>query len=392
MVSRRWRDIILNSPSFWARIHLTPEWSASLIRTHIIRSLLCPIDIVIRNWDSRRHATLFAAFMQQLDIVLLHVSRWRSLNIQRDTGTIYASSVAERINGMVFPLLSRVSINLSHNVILNDAFLLFLKPESVPRLTSLSLGRLLIPSNNFRVPPTVTELTLSIDPNLEGPPFLYDPSLRGLKSLALHSWAGFGSLRIASSGIHLPLLEYLACDVSDAEGFLRALSAPKLIHFIYWGGRQLPSTVFSGLQFSSVHRFTVILGRNRSEDPGGMVSLCLAVPAVRDVELKEEDLEAFFGVAGIPCAADVWEHLEGLFIEGWCCDLLDIEASLGAWLRRRQQEGKPRIKIRFDFLEDTNQLQDLCEDHSPGAFCATMGAYCDLVVPECMPWLTSATP
>ncbi|KAG6331772.1 hypothetical protein ID866_7316 [Astraeus odoratus] len=385
MVSRYWRDVILTCSSFWTRIQLAPEWPLPLLEAHITRSGQCPLDIVILNWNSNSSKTVCKTFRQQLGIVIQHASRWRSLEIQANAGTLYALFALEKVYGMAFPSLTRVSVDRQrrHGAIDHGwgPLFRFLRFESIPGLKGLNLGDL-IPSEDLHVSSTLTEFTLSVSypSRLEAPSFLYNPSLRGLKSLTLQGWTK--SWQLVPDSIHLPLLEHFVCEVSNPKQLLHALSAPKLTHFQYQEGDERPSTVFSGLKskFSNVHHFTLSIADKWSRDPGGAQSLCLAIPAVRSAVLNEGDLEAFFGLWGMSCAADVWEHLESLSVEGSYCDLPNIRNCLVWWLGRRQrlQKGKPKLKIRFDFLDDISTLQDSYGCGSPLSFCAAMREYCDL--------------
>ncbi|KAI6014130.1 hypothetical protein PISMIDRAFT_236497 [Pisolithus microcarpus 441] len=71
-VSRRWRDIILNSPLFWSSICVGFGWPSSYIKMHLARSHEHLLDITIRQWSSD----------DELADPLLRCSRrWRSLTI-----------------------------------------------------------------------------------------------------------------------------------------------------------------------------------------------------------------------------------------------------------------------------------------------------------------------
>ena len=62
-VSRRWRDIILNSANFWTTIRLTPTWSKSFVKVHLARSSTSSLDIEMCGpWPRNALATIRALF------------------------------------------------------------------------------------------------------------------------------------------------------------------------------------------------------------------------------------------------------------------------------------------------------------------------------------------
>ncbi|KAI6009660.1 hypothetical protein EDC04DRAFT_2773041 [Pisolithus marmoratus] len=74
-VSRRWRDVVLNSPSLWSVICLCSGWRAPFVEMHVTRSREQPLDITFGDWDDPGlpDAALCSIFRC--------THRWRSINI-----------------------------------------------------------------------------------------------------------------------------------------------------------------------------------------------------------------------------------------------------------------------------------------------------------------------
>ncbi|KAI5986025.1 hypothetical protein EDC04DRAFT_2826593 [Pisolithus marmoratus] len=74
-VSRRWRDVVLNSPSLWSVICLCSGWRAPFVEMHVTRSREHPLDITFGDWDDPGlpDAALRSIFRC--------THRWRSINI-----------------------------------------------------------------------------------------------------------------------------------------------------------------------------------------------------------------------------------------------------------------------------------------------------------------------
>ncbi|KAI6003329.1 hypothetical protein EDC04DRAFT_1035150 [Pisolithus marmoratus] len=75
-VSRWWRDVILNSPSLWATICVSPHWASSFVEMHVARSGEHPLDIaVLQRWHGDNDVSF-------LGPILSCTRRWRSLTIR----------------------------------------------------------------------------------------------------------------------------------------------------------------------------------------------------------------------------------------------------------------------------------------------------------------------
>ncbi|KAI6133575.1 hypothetical protein EV401DRAFT_101507 [Pisolithus croceorrhizus] len=76
-LSRRWRNLILDSPSLWNRIRICEPWDVPFVKAHVARSAECPLDVEIctEDWDDCR----WGAINDRLTVVIRCRHRWRSL-------------------------------------------------------------------------------------------------------------------------------------------------------------------------------------------------------------------------------------------------------------------------------------------------------------------------
>ncbi|KAF9230999.1 hypothetical protein BU15DRAFT_82944 [Melanogaster broomeanus] len=76
-VSRRWRDLAINSPHLWRRVCIVPGVTPNILEMYKNRASRA-LDIEIRDWREKRE---FHRFDAALEAMLESSSRWRSLSI-----------------------------------------------------------------------------------------------------------------------------------------------------------------------------------------------------------------------------------------------------------------------------------------------------------------------
>ncbi|KAI6001802.1 hypothetical protein EDD15DRAFT_1554625 [Pisolithus albus] len=235
LVSRSWRDIILDQPSFWSTIEIDDERSLSHVREHLEKSQEAPLKIIIRGELFDANDTI----REGLDLLVPHANRWQSLFI--DTQTFVPRPVPQfildRIGATKFPALRYVNLNL--------------------RIWDNDLSRHPIPDASLsKYIPVSTLVELSLSEDI--PPCLLQPG-----------------------SIHFPVLETLGMFVKDAAAFFKAIVTPKLKILSYIVGWQdTPSIGFSGLRdkFCSVRQLS--FATRRRLDTLDALALCRAFPGV----------------------------------------------------------------------------------------------------------------
>ncbi|KAG6332138.1 hypothetical protein ID866_6949, partial [Astraeus odoratus] len=246
-VSRRWRDVILDTPALWSSIRLL-QLDGSSLKTHLRRSRESCLDIIIEEADYRPESNLF----QCLDIAMSCAHRWRSLHVMDHD--LVSAAVADSIHHLNFPALENVTIQL-------PTYPKFLTPTHAPTLAYLKLGGYAV-SEDFLAPTTLKTLHLALDPDYDDPGAFYDfphfiPS-QTLTTLSLTG--GTDHWRLQPNSVHFPHLRSLSLFVSKAKQFLCAIVTPNLERFemcpLLRDG--FPAVVFCDLRakFKNVRSFT----------------------------------------------------------------------------------------------------------------------------------------
>ncbi|KAI5988256.1 hypothetical protein EDC04DRAFT_1446332 [Pisolithus marmoratus] len=149
-VLRLWRDLILNTPTFWSEIGLIYNSDPKSLITQLKRSREHLLDVTI---FSPSKGSLYAL----LDIITSSANRWRSLTLKTVEDSI-CSDIIRKFNGFKFPCLENVFINPCY-----CGYLQFLSPTHSPSLRHLDLGRLSASERFSMTTTTLTTLSLSID-------------------------------------------------------------------------------------------------------------------------------------------------------------------------------------------------------------------------------------
>lgn len=355
-VSRRWRDIILNSPALWTSIKLTPAWDVSVVKAHVTRSRVRLLDIEVgQPWRSKGRDTLPA----QLDAVVSSAHRWRSLIIHNSAGYMLTTHVLARIDYLKLSSLTHVSIPLYPPTIREQDegklyYPNFLRLGRTSNLKSLELRNFVAP-NDFQIPPGLTDLLLKLpDVRPSGSSsFLSSLSSKTLRNLSLSGDIDHWLLQ--PDTIHLPFLERLELRVSKAKDVLEAFVIPRLISFEYHPYRMQdpPSVVFRGLRskFRTVEHLSFHLWEILEDHYEDANTFCRAFPGVRHAQLHPTDIPSLFLSRDVSCAVDHWTHLESLTFKGLTRDLLRTPNEFFLWLEQRKAKGKPMLRIKLSQIQ-----------------------------------------
>ncbi|KAH7884817.1 hypothetical protein F5I97DRAFT_1506648 [Phlebopus sp. FC_14] len=78
LVSRRWRDVAIHSPSLWRRIWIMPGFTPAILDMYKTRASSRTLDIEVRDWREKKDIQRFDA---ALEMMLEASTRWRSLSV-----------------------------------------------------------------------------------------------------------------------------------------------------------------------------------------------------------------------------------------------------------------------------------------------------------------------
>ncbi|KAI6125268.1 hypothetical protein EV401DRAFT_1938748 [Pisolithus croceorrhizus] len=338
-VSRRWRDVILHSPSLWTMIMVTPRWNEARAETYVTRSSQSLLDIYFMygiDPDSDRIST--AVF----NTLASCAHRWRSLTLTNFYGPL------QRLNHLSFPSLKQLTI-ADFPGSLTEQWELYLHPERSPRLEHVHLHAETGTVRNFHIPFGISALSLE---------FFGNELMRQQSNLSFLSGWGLTSLNVSGmsidcdlppNSIQLPLLKKFVCTVGNAETLIRALVAPSLKHFQYSPSypRHSPSATFSNLnsKFDNVDYLCLsqFTAENFSE------AVYLAFPNVCHLALVQTSSlpEPHSRTAEFPSAVFHWKNLKRLTIEKLEDFDLEFLNGLITWLQQRVVAGQSKLQVEF---------------------------------------------
>ena len=342
-VCRHWRNVILNTPRFWNFIPLA--WPASVVKEHIKWSRQCSLDATICDlW----HTPLYKIHAL-LDVLIPTAHRWNSLIIENQNfrGS-HISIILNRLGPTVFPVLTYLCIDEASIWHFHSPQLRFLSTHKFPMLKELKLFN--IAATGLQIPSTLERLTLCLTSAFGIDTWL--PSLSRLKALSLAGCTkGFS---INPNSIHLPSLARFACHVTHAEPLLQALLAPNLTHVDYSQSHSeslfhVFNEIKSKLKSVRELRLWFPTHDNAPSDSDGLISLCLAAPEVRGVEVMDRALNALLGDRS---PIDHWKRLERVAIIGSVKELRTMQRIV-PWLKQRRNTGKRRLEIGFSLRRDS---------------------------------------
>ncbi|KAI6027196.1 hypothetical protein EDC04DRAFT_2718262 [Pisolithus marmoratus] len=350
-VSRHWRDVILNSPSLWTTIVVTPFCTEASMKVNLRRSS----QDTLKDW--------FA-------MLVPHAHRWRSFAIRDNVSEAYIYAIMDKLQHLTFPSLTRISMS---NVPISPpeelaAKPVFLRPNTCPRLKYLNLVRGFSDAVDFRVPTSTTTLSLDfgfdlIEENQHWIPALFDSlSSLQLTSLTLAGYVDISNYHLTPNSIQLPLLEKFVCNLSHAKALVQAIVTPSLSHMECrhpgsWDDS--PKDIFVGLEskFTSVHCLTLseLYAVFQDWDSKETKDICRAFPNIRHLILDKGDAELMLQ----PDVAAHWQHLQSLTIHSDGKDTSRLLERLPLWLKQRLDLGRPVIRVRFNGLMSGRAVSSL---------------------------------
>ena len=142
-VSRRWRDVILDTPILWECIRVSPSDEPFSLETQSKRSRDARLDVVITDWRRRMDD-----MQESLDIIIFSADRWRSLTIWGNPAWSTAMIVAD-IDDVKFLSLQHI---LVEEFLVHNPCPRFLSSTSSPALEDLSVPKFTAPPGFLPVP------------------------------------------------------------------------------------------------------------------------------------------------------------------------------------------------------------------------------------------------
>ncbi|KAI6106746.1 hypothetical protein EDD16DRAFT_1713135 [Pisolithus croceorrhizus] len=350
-VSRHWRNIILDQPSFWSKIEIASSRSLGRAKKHLKKSREIPLDITIRKGFLDSNDTI----REELDFLVPFANRWRSLSIFTRPDSVFRPaprSILDCIGAINFPSLRCVKLDLG-----GDTFPTFLSSTNVPVLEHLEI-------RNFH-------LNLR---SMSGTPFSEHIPVLTLVTL----WLSGDMLpcSLQPDSVHFPVLETLNVSLRDGADFFKAIVTPKLksidyTHTTHFGSPL--SAIFSSLEdkFSSVKQLSFTINFGDLDSPDAR-ALCRAFPNVHHVQFCSAfSLSPFFspweGIDGLRSPACYWKSLESVIFGGtdsemWLETLVGEINAFVQWLVARRDQRQLRVHIKsLHVLEEAESFCMLYE-------------------------------
>ncbi|KAI5989579.1 hypothetical protein EDD15DRAFT_1308174 [Pisolithus albus] len=351
-VSRRWRAVIMDTPSIWSEIWLDQYRSRpTLLKLHLDRSRQAPLTITIYYNQT------------ELEVILPHANRIRTLGIFGS-----ASDVVAVFASVAFPSLEDLLVDLE----LGSVDPLLSMYSRCPALKCLTLWGL-------NKPFLATSLTAGFPGNSIPHCMSRNFPAESLTTLLLLGITESGDFPLGS--IHFPILESLTLQINDPMSFLEAIVAPKLRRFEYSMGYGLNyiCRAFNGptSKFDSVFHISFTPSRLKtfSQDAFDLAKgLCQVFRRVRHASIHM----AYFLVLshwGLVYRSDHhlpidnWTCLECLEILGFSFNQADCRKFFVEWFTKRRNSEQRRLHLKLvsddsasDFLairETSNAYQVL---------------------------------
>ena len=376
-VSRRWRDIVWNNPSFWTSIKMMPIQPKKSLKKKLKRSQKALLDIWIGDWDYRI-CDVHVMFHTSLGAIIPHADRWRSLTIDLDgMDMAFVECILRKLTHLSIPFLREFSMVINsyddwHPYPYPD----FLSPIRTPALQHLTL-KAPLQFDTFMALPTLKTLHLTFTEADHPPPVISMPTpAQSLTSLILDGDSTEWSLK--RNGLHLPLLEDLTLHLNRPMPFLEAIVAPKL--------RYVRCQTNDAVEFNTIEGkfrdiYDLSLDFWYGVDDRCAVSLCRAFPGVRRVRFSARDTPFFMagihgsGVLERRPPIDQWLNLETLTLDDVSLQWLErweLDDPIVKWLKGRQESGLSRLRVRLPKIKAD-------EDRLP-IYYALLGRHCDLEI------------
>jgi hypothetical protein len=119
-VSRRWRNVALQTPRLWTRVYINIAQSAhDLLDLYLRRSRMCPLDLTLSRrklrWERNRdlvdsYARVLLEFKRYLEQLVPHVGRWREFSMREDDHVVHLSDPLASLANLNAPALETLML------------------------------------------------------------------------------------------------------------------------------------------------------------------------------------------------------------------------------------------------------------------------------------------
>ncbi|KIK26265.1 hypothetical protein PISMIDRAFT_270825 [Pisolithus microcarpus 441] len=346
MVSRLWRNVILDTPELWSDIVLTNEQlpDIAFLKIQLRRSRKVPLNITITG---RSNVDEGKSIRPWINVLTSSADRWQRLHVfEVSHGTLY--NILPALEGMELSSLKEIHMDM------HGKFIYWLDglPFQAPALRKLKLLDFFLPPI-FSTAATLTTLELTLGRRLSRvpPPQLAFPAHFPTQSLTVLSLTSYTSGWVFQpDSIHLPLLDVFTVAANDPEQVMKAIVAPKLAHFGFsTPPREYHISFGTGSKFNHVQTFNCIDPDTYQRIDGD--TLCQEFRGIRHIGIHPNSINVLFTpggqASGLESApADHCTSLEHITIFG-----LDFHSKrfvpLVQWLTKRRELGRPRISVRL---------------------------------------------
>ncbi|KAJ7139270.1 hypothetical protein C8R44DRAFT_867436 [Mycena epipterygia] len=105
-ITRHWREVAIGIPSLWTTIRVNHDRQISALGDILLRSKALPLNIYIRL-DAFRYR-FFTEYLEAIDALVPHISRWRSLSIIATNPVLH--NIRNRIQRLPMPTLEHFEL------------------------------------------------------------------------------------------------------------------------------------------------------------------------------------------------------------------------------------------------------------------------------------------